>query len=82
MDPNTFFQRNGTNDHKQPRSTPLVPMLFGEVGVCLNPPQRALERGIRQDPQASLCANEMYLPDYIPVTKPVYAPCLNVITVR
>ena len=30
MDPNTFFlDRNGTNDHEQPRSVPIVPMLFG-----------------------------------------------------
>ena len=24
-----FLDRNGTNDHEQPRSVPLVPMLFG-----------------------------------------------------
>ena len=24
-----FLGRNGTNDHEQPRSVPLVPMLFG-----------------------------------------------------
>ena len=30
MDTNTFcLDRNGTNDHEQPRSVPLVPMLFG-----------------------------------------------------
>ena len=31
MDPNTFFKiRNGTGDHEQPRSVPLVPTLLGE----------------------------------------------------
>ena len=31
MDPTRFFTycNNGTNDHEQPRSVPLVPMLFG-----------------------------------------------------
>ena len=26
-----FLGRNGTNDHEQPRSVPLVPMLSGRV---------------------------------------------------
>ena len=42
MDPCTFFlRRNGANDHDQPRSVPLVPMLFGEgSGTLLIAPSR------------------------------------------
>ena len=35
-----FSHRNGTKDHEQPRSVPLVPMLFGGGLGCVLTPHR------------------------------------------